>query len=145
MPNGENAAVQKPTAAAQKPPSAVQKPPLTDAEVSAAAGDASRFIIITPETTAGKRFRPSDWSDRLIGALHILGEEEFEKYSEYVHQVNYGGAKCVMIDRRLEDADARMFRFFMRFAADNDLVTAAADNENACRDEPQKTIDGASA
>lgn len=98
--------------------------------------DDARFVVIIPQTRDGRRFRPSDWCDRLIGALHVLGEEEFEKYAEYVHQVNYCGAKCVTVDKRLEDVDARMFRFFINFAADNNLLTAEV-AEDAWREPDQ--------
>ena len=42
------------------------------------------MIIIMGQTTDGGKFRPSDWCERLHGALRSLGEEEANLYSDYV-------------------------------------------------------------
>ena len=88
-------------------------------------GEANRrYVLITGQTKDGKRFRPSDWADRLVGAMQVLGEEESQRFGEFVHLVNHENTKCVMVDRQLESVEGRLYRFLMRFADDNNLLAS---------------------
>ncbi len=78
------------------------------------------LVIIRGQTTAEKKFRPSDWCDRLYGTLRALGDDA-EEVSEYVHLVNYNGEKCILLDKQLEEVNMYVYRFFIHFAHDNNL------------------------
>ncbi|WOV90731.1 MAG: DUF3579 domain-containing protein [Candidatus Zeuxoniibacter abyssi] len=79
------------------------------------------MIIIMGQTTDGGKFRPSDWCERLHGALRSLGEEEANLYSDYVFLINYEGGKSVMVDKNLADLNSQLFEFFINFAKSNSL------------------------
>lgn len=80
-------------------------------------------MLILGETLDGKRFRPSDWNERLHGTLRALDEDEYLACQEFVHLATVEGWKCVQVDCKLREEDERLFDFFMRFARDNNLRT----------------------
>ncbi len=82
-------------------------------------------------TSNGKRFRPSDWSERLCGVMSGFGPgagglNARLKYSLYVRPVMLGDIKCVVVDERLKDLEPMAFTFVMNFAKDNDLLVTEA-------------------
>jgi hypothetical protein len=82
-------------------------------------------------TKAGKKFRPSDWSERLAGVMSCYGPgaqgpNARLQYSRYVRPILLGDLKCVIIDSRLRDIEPMAFDFVMNFAKDNDLVVTEA-------------------
>ncbi len=84
-------------------------------------------LFIQGVTADGKKFRPSDWAERLCGVMSRFGPGASGlnaklKYSNYVRPVLLGGLKCVVMDERLRDIEPIAFEFVMRFAKDNNLV-----------------------
>lgn len=94
--------------------------------------DASRTeYFIQGITKSGKRFRPSDWSERLCGVMSSFGPGATGpnaklKYSLYVRPVMLGDVKAVIVDSRLREIEPMAFDFVMNFARDNDLVVTEA-------------------
>jgi len=78
-------------------------------------------IVIRGVTHAGKTFRPSDWAERLCGVMSAFGAERRMEYSPYVHPVNSGGAKCVVVSIELEELEPMAYKFLLNFAKDNEL------------------------
>lgn len=85
-------------------------------------------FIIHGLTNAGRRFRPSDWAERLAGVMSQFRPVGFRggplAYSPYVVPVNMDGVRCVVVDKRLRDLEPLAWRFVRGFAADNDLQTS---------------------
>ena len=107
-------------------------------------------------TKDGKKFRPSDWSERLAGVMACFGPGASGpnarlKYSLYVRPTMLGDLKCVILDSRLRDIEPMAFDFVLNFAKDNNLVVTEAcelpdyntkkwlmpTGEGACRTRPQ--------
>ncbi len=78
-------------------------------------------FVIKGVTPSGKRFRPSDWAERLCGVLSAFGSDGRMRYSPYVHPINAGGMKCVVVDARLKEIEPMAYNFLLHFARDNDL------------------------
>ncbi|PWB49195.1 MAG: hypothetical protein C3F18_10215 [Nitrosomonadales bacterium] len=78
-------------------------------------------IIIQGITQNGRTFRPSDWAERLSGVMSTFGGDRRMSYSPYVKPLNYEGVKSVVIDKKLQEVDARAFDFLITFARDNGL------------------------
>lgn len=78
-------------------------------------------IIIRGLTTAGRTFRPSDWSDRLSGVLSTFGADHRMSYSPYVRPVTIEGVRCVVVDKKLQEIEPMAYNFLLSFARDNDL------------------------
>jgi hypothetical protein len=82
-------------------------------------------------TRGGKKFRPSDWSERLAGVMSMFGPSgkgpnAYMKYSQYVRPILLGDLKCVILDSRLREIEPMAFDFVLNFAKDNDLVITEA-------------------
>jgi len=99
--------------------------------LSAAAMSAAqpRLFKIQGITREGKPFRPSDWAERLAGALSSFqpagaGIGAHIGYSPYCVPRVVGGVKCVVVDEALRSLEPMALDFVMNFARDNNLVTS---------------------
>ena len=83
-------------------------------------------------TSNGKKFRPSDWSERLAGVMSMFGPgvkkgpNAYMQYSVYLRPTMFDDLKCVILDSRLRDIEPMAFDFVMNFAKDNDLLVTEA-------------------
>jgi hypothetical protein len=77
--------------------------------------------IIVGLTNDGKKFRPSDWAERLACVFSTFGPDKRLKYSPHVTPGNYNREKVVFLDGRLYDLDPKAYRFALNFAKDNNL------------------------
>ncbi len=82
------------------------------------------FVIIGV-TSDGRKFRPSDWAERLCGVLSAFGAEKKMAYSPYVTPGHSEGDKAVFVDRKLYTLEPMAYRFVVNFAQDNDLKLMA--------------------
>lgn len=84
-----------------------------------------QHLIIHGKTQLGKRFRPSDWAERLSGVMSQFRPEGssggYMTYSPYVVPRVIDGVRCVVVDRRLRDLSPLAWQFICNFAEDNDL------------------------
>jgi len=79
-------------------------------------------FVIVGLTREGRKFRPSDWADRLCGIMSAFGAEKRMRYSPYVRPgCTLSGEKCVVVDRRLHELEPLAYNFLVNFAKDNDL------------------------
>lgn len=78
-------------------------------------------FIIVGLTSEGRKFRPSDWAERLCGVLSAFGAEKRMTYSPYIGPGHYNNEKAVFVDGALYDIEPMAYRFVMNFATDNDL------------------------
>lgn len=81
---------------------------------------AENFVIIGL-TLEGRRFRPSDWAERLCGVMSVFGAERRMSYSPYVQPGDHKGEKCVRVDARIRDIEPMAYKFLVNFASDNKL------------------------
>lgn len=83
---------------------------------------ATSEIIIRGVTADGRKFRPSDWSERLYYAVASYGPNRQVTFNPLVKIKVNGDLKCVVVDQRLQKADPKIFDFLIGFARDNELV-----------------------
>jgi len=83
------------------------------------------FIIIGV-TSDGRKFRPSDWAERLCGVLSAFGAEKKMTYSPYVSPGHNDGEKAVFVNAQLYEVEPMAYRFVLNFAHDNDLKLIVA-------------------
>jgi hypothetical protein len=81
---------------------------------------AESFVIVGL-TLEGRRFRPSDWAERLCGVMSVFGAERRMSYSPYAQPGNHSGEKCVFVDARIRDIEPMAYAFLVTFAKDNKL------------------------
>lgn len=94
-----------------------------------------QHLIIHGRTVDGQRFRPSDWAERLAGALSQFRPEGSLHnpltYSPYAMPRVMEGVPCVLIDHRLRDLEPLAWKFACDFAASNRLQTSDVTEEDA--------------
>jgi len=99
-----------------------------DAKATMPAATPRRFKI-QGLTREGKAFRPSDWAERLAGALSSFrpassGIDAHIGYSPYCVPRVVGGVKCVIVNEALREVEPMALDFVMHFARDNHLVVS---------------------
>jgi hypothetical protein len=90
---------------------------------------AAREFIIHGITKDGRTFRPSDWAERLAGAMSCFrpgaagkaGIGAFIGYSPYCVPTTVGNVKAVIVNEALRDIEPMAWDFVVNFARDNDL------------------------
>lgn len=93
----------------------------------------SREVFIQGLTKEGRTFRPSDWAERLAGAMSCFrpgggqgGIGAYIGYSPYCVPRVINGVKCVIVNEALREMEPMAWDFVMSFARDNDLQVAEA-------------------
>jgi Protein of unknown function (DUF3579) len=104
------------------------------------AGSAAAIAVVKPRevfiqgiTSNGRTFRPSDWAERLAGAMSSfrpggakMGIAAHIGYSPYCVPTSLGNIKCVVVNESLKKIEPMAWDFVMNFAKDNDLVVVEA-------------------
>jgi hypothetical protein len=89
---------------------------------------APRQFYIQGITADGRAFRPSDWAERLAGAMSSFrpgggagGIAAYIGYSPYCVPQVVDGVKCVLVNEALRGIEPMAWDFVMNFARDNGL------------------------
>ena len=97
-----------------------------------------RQFYIQGVTTQGRTFRPSDWSERLAGAMSCFrpggaqgGISAFIGYSPYCVPRVIDSIKCVMVSEALREIEPMAWDFVMNFARDNELQVVEVTDASA--------------
>jgi hypothetical protein len=92
-----------------------------------------RQVLIRGITRDGRPFRPSDWAERLAGAMSCFrpdgmrgGIGSFIGYSPLCVPRVVNGVKSVLVSEALRDIEPMAWDFVMNFARDNELQVAEA-------------------
>jgi hypothetical protein len=92
-----------------------------------------REYYIQGLTLEGKTFRPSDWAERLAGAMSCFrpdgvkgGIGAYIGYSPYCVPRVLDGVKCVLVNEALRGVEPMAWDFVMHFARDNHLQVIEA-------------------
>ena len=94
------------------------------------ATEAVKKIIIEGITENGRTFRPSDWAERMSGALSTFGRDQRIHYSHLLRPMTINGVKCVSIDPQLKDVYPEMFSYIMQWVHMNHLHVVEVEDEN---------------
>ena len=90
-----------------------------------------RRYVIRGVTLDGQVFRPSDWAERLAGAMASFrpdtsgGIGAYIGYSPYCVPHSEAGVRCVVVSEALRDIELMAWDFVMNFARDNRLECVA--------------------
>ena len=107
------------------PPSAGRTEPMTSPQ--------PREFFIQGVTLDGQTFRPSDWAERLAGAMSCFrpdgvqgGIGAYIGYSPLCVPRVINGIKCVIVSEALKSVEPMAWDFVMNFARDNQLQLVEA-------------------
>ena len=110
----------------------IETPPVTlRAKTTPMPHQPPRQFVIHGVTTEGRVFRPSDWSERLAGAMASFRPKGGAPgpqigYSPYCRPEVVDGVRCVRVSEALKAIEPRAWEFVMNFARDNHLPVADA-------------------
>lgn len=92
-----------------------------------------REVFIQGVTLDGKTFRPSDWAERLAGAMSSFRPGGVPTrpgahigYSPLCVPRVVNGVKCVIVSEALKSVEPMAWDFVMNFASDNHLQVVEA-------------------
>lgn len=78
-------------------------------------------IIIKGITVEGQLFRPTDWAERMSGALASFKNRRIYYSPLLQPSVTDDGAKCLLLDPKLKFASPQIYQAIMEFAKLNHL------------------------
>jgi len=78
-------------------------------------------IIIEGVTEQGKTFRPSDWAERMSGAMASFKNKRIHYSPLLQPSINNEGYKCVLLDPTLKESSPQVYQAIMDFAKENNL------------------------
>jgi hypothetical protein len=78
-------------------------------------------VILHGLTQDGRKFRPSDWAERLCGAVASYDKNRRITFHPCVSLASINGIKCVVVEASLEQDDEMLFEFLIEFATENKL------------------------
>lgn len=77
--------------------------------------------IIESYTEDGRKFRPSDWIDRIASLSASYGAFQRLVFSNMLYPELYQGQRTLIVDTALEDVDPVTFNYVMHFVKSNHL------------------------
>ena len=86
-------------------------------------------IVIEGMTKSGRKFRPSDWAERMSGALSTFGRDQRIRYSPLLQPMTVNGVKCISINPMLQEQYPEMYAYIMEWVNANSLNVYEMDDE----------------
>lgn len=77
-------------------------------------------IVIEGVTKDGEPFRPSDWAERMSGALSTFKNHRIF-YSPLLRPSMQNEHKCLVLDKSLKDSNPELYEHILEFAHKNRL------------------------
>jgi len=106
--------------------------PAGDGSMASMKNPQPREFLIQGVTADGQTFRPSDWAERLAGAMSCFrpdgvhgGIGAYIGYSPLCVPRVIDGVKCVIVSEALKGVEPMAWDFVMNFARDNHLRLVA--------------------
>lgn len=78
-------------------------------------------IVIEGITEQGQAFRPSDWAERMSGAMASFKNSRIQYSPLLQPSVNTAGYKCVLLDPKLKESSPQVYQSILDFAKENNL------------------------
>jgi len=92
--------------------------------------DSDKKIIIEGITKSGKKFRPSDWAERMSEKLSTFNQHRIV-YSPLLQPSVKDGNKCIILDTALKKSNPALYQHILNFAKNNQLkICDDEDNED---------------
>lgn len=80
----------------------------------------SKRLIIRGVTADGRKFRPSDWAERLCGHMATFKHRRIY-FSPKLRPAVIDGIKCVIVDLSIKETDPKIHHTVICFAETNGL------------------------
>lgn len=84
-------------------------------------GSGFERLIIEGIREDNKKFRPSDWAERISATLASFGSDHRLRYSEYVHPCIINDEQCLIVNLKIKETCPEALDFILHFARQNKL------------------------
>ncbi len=81
----------------------------------------NRKLVVESVIEDGRRFRPSDWIERISTTLASFGPDHRLHYSESVRPRIVNGQKCLVVDQSLQETNPAAYDYILQFIRSNRL------------------------
>jgi len=81
-------------------------------------------------TLQGKKFRPSDWAERIASTYGRFDERQRIHYNPMVMPARYDNQTCLFVAAKLANLDPAGYKFIMEFVRSNQLAVKTNANSN---------------
>ena len=81
----------------------------------------SDMLVIESVREDGRKFRPSDWIERISANMGTFGPDHRLHYSPNVQPKMIAGEKCLVVNQVLQQQDPDAYGYIIRFAKSNGL------------------------
>lgn len=78
-------------------------------------------LVIESVSEDGRRFRPSDWIERISTQAAQFGSDHRIHYSSLVQPRVIDGAKCLVVEQSLQEENPRVYDHIITFVRANKL------------------------
>lgn len=78
-------------------------------------------LVIESVREDGKRFRPSDWIERISSTLGSFGPDHRLHYAKHAQPKVINGEKCLVVDESLKEENPQAYDYILKFAQSNSL------------------------
>lgn len=78
-------------------------------------------VVIHGIREDGKKFRPSDWIERLSATLASFGADQRLSYAQSAKPCMINGEKCLVVEADLAQTNPEAYDFIIDFARSNQL------------------------
>ena len=85
-------------------------------------------VVIHGTREDGRRFRPSDWIERISSVAASYGPDRRLRYTPLVNPKVIDGERCLVVDGALAGSSPAVYRYILDFARSNHLKV----EENRC-------------
>ena len=83
----------------------------------------TNWLVVESVGEDGRRFRPSDWIERISTILAKFDADHRLVYSASVRPQIISGEKCLVIDRTLQQTNPDAYEYVINFVESNRLRT----------------------
>lgn len=78
-------------------------------------------LVIRSVNEEGRKFRPSDWIERISTTMATFGKDNRLHYSNDVRPIMVEGEKCLVVENSLKETNPTAFDYIMAFVKANRL------------------------
>ncbi len=78
-------------------------------------------LVIRSVTEDGRKFRPSDWIERISTTMATFGKDNRLHYSNDVRPSIVDGEKCLLVENSVKETNPSAFEYIMAFVNANRL------------------------
>lgn len=78
-------------------------------------------LVVRSVNEDGRKFRPSDWIERISTTMATFGKDNRLHYSDAVRPSIVDGEKCLVVANSLQDSNPAAFEYIMQFVKTNRL------------------------